>query len=469
MPRTGLTQHALKAFLAIIATLLLGTCSQPPTVLEEIRRAGELRVVTRNLPSAYYLGAAGPQGPEFDLASRFAAELGVKLYIYSVPNAADVVRELESRRAHVAAAGLTRGMKLPRGAGFGPPFQQVKEHLIFRQGESRPKSLVQALDAHIEVVEGSAHAATLEVLRQREPRLSWVENPAAETEELLYRLSRREFDYTVADSNEFAIGRAFHPEIRIAFDLSGGKALAWALDTRDASLLSRVTAFFASIKAEGRLASVLDTYYAGTERFDYIQSRVFIDDIQTRLPQYRQWFREAAAEVGVDWRLLAAMGYQESHWVPTATSVTGVRGLMMLTEDTARALGVADRLDPRESIFGGARYFVRMRNLLPSRILEPDRTWMTLAAYNVGIGHLEDARILTQIHGKNPDSWNDVREHLPLLTQAKWYTQVKRGYARGWEPVRFVDNIRSYIDILDWVAADSGPPALREPPARPTT
>jgi membrane-bound lytic murein transglycosylase F len=453
---------ALKIALAIIATLLLGTCSRPPTVLEEILRAGELRVVTRNLPSTYYLGASGPQGPEFDLAARFAAELGVHLYIYSVPNAADVIRELDSRRAHIAAAGLTHGMVLPPELAFGPPFQQVREHLIYRQGEARPRSLTHVLGRHIEVVEGSAHAQTLERLRQREPRLSWVENPATETEELLYRLSRREFDYTVADSNEFAIGRAFHPEIRIAFDLSGGKSLAWALDSRDTSLLNRVTAFYTAIKAEGRLASILDTYYAGTERFDYIQARVFIEDIRTRLPLYRHWFREAAAEVGVDWRLLAAIGYQESHWVPTATSHTGVRGLMMLTEETARRLGVTDRLDPRQSIFGGARYFVLMRNQLPPRILEPDRTWMTLAAYNVGIGHLEDARILTQMHGKNPDSWEDVREHLPLLTQEKWYRRVKRGYARGWEPVRFVDNIRSYIEILDWVAADSAPPAQRE-------
>jgi membrane-bound lytic murein transglycosylase F len=209
------------------------------------------------------------------------------------------------------------------------------------------------------------------------------------------------------------------------------------------------------------LASILGTYYGDVDRFDYIQARVFIDDIESRLPQYRQWFREAADQIGVDWRLLAAVGYQESHWVPTATSPTGVRGLMMLTEDTARALGVTDRLDPREAIFGGAQYFLLVRNQIPARIPEPDRTWMTLAAYNVGLGHLEDARILTQMHGRNPDSWNDVRDHLPLLTQTKWYTQVKRGYARGWEPVRFVENIRSYMDILDWVAGDTAPPAKR--------
>lgn len=426
-------------------------------MLEQIIRSGELRVVTRNSPSAYYLGAAGPQGPEFDLASRFAAELGVRLFIYSVPNVADAMRELESRRAHVAAAGLTRGIRLPPDTSFGPPYQEVREHLIYRQGNSRPRTLEQAKDGHIEVVSGSAHAATLEQWRATQPNLCWVENQVAETEELLYRLSRRDFDYTVADSNEFAIGRAFHPEIRIAFDLSEGKSLAWAVDSRDASLLKRVTAFYSSLQAEGRLASILDTYYGDTDRFDYIQARVFLQHIELRLPQYRHWFREAATEVGVDWRLLAAIGYQESHWDPLAKSYTGVRGLMMLTEETARALKVADRLDPRASIFGGARYFVWVRNQIPKRILEPDRTWFTLAAYNVGVGHLEDARILTQMHGKNPDTWSDVREHLPLLTQSKWYKRVKRGYARGWEPVRFVDNIRGYMDILDWVATDARP------------
>jgi membrane-bound lytic murein transglycosylase F len=342
----------LKIALAIIAMLLLGTCSQPPTVLEQIIDSGELRVVTRNLPSTYYLGASGPQGPEFELASQLAAELGVRLYIYSVPNAGDVIRELALHRAHIGAAGLTRGMRLPPEVAFGPPYQQVREHLIYRQGETRARNLRQVVNTHIEVVAGSSHVASLEASRLAVPNLSWVENAATETEELLYRLSRREIDYTVADSNEFAIGRAFHPEIRIAFELSGTKALAWAVDARDPSVLQRVTAYYASVKAEGRLASILDTYYGDVDRFDYIQARVFMKDMEERLPQYRQWFKEAAAQIGVDWRLLAAIGYQESHWVPTATSPTGVRGLMMLTEETARGLGVSDRLDPRESIFG---------------------------------------------------------------------------------------------------------------------
>jgi membrane-bound lytic murein transglycosylase F len=446
----------LKAALAIIATLLLGTCSLPPTVLEQILDSGELRVVTRNTPSTYYLGAAGPQGPEFDLASRLAADLGVQLHIYSVPTITDVMRELELGRAHLAAAGLTLGQRLPPGAIFGPPYQQVKEHLIYRQGATKPLTLAQANNGDIEVVAGGAHEATLQQLRLQLPELSWVANPNAETQELLDRLSRRECDYTIADSNEFAISRAFHPEIRIAFDLAGGKSLAWAMTDRDSSLLNRVTAFYERTRFDGTLTTVLDTYYANTDRFDYVQSRDFIEHIQTRLPLYRQWFKDAASEIGVDWRLLAAIGYQESHWDPRATSPTGVRGLMMLTEDTARTLKVPDRLDPQGSIFGGARYFVEVRSGIPKRIPEPDRSWFTLAAYNVGIGHLEDARILTQIRGKDPDRWADVSTSLPLLTQEKWYSRTKRGYARGWEPVRFVENIRAYMDLLDWLGSETG-------------
>jgi len=448
----------VRIWLAIVATLLLGTCSRQVSTLEQILRGGELRVVTRNHPSAYYLGAAGPQGPEYDLAAQLAAELGVSLYIYAVPTVSDVLAEVESGRAHIAAAGLTRGQTLPPGVRFGPPYQQVKEQLVFRMGNARPRTLRDAATGHIEVVANSAHAETLQQLRLSDPDLVWVENPSTETEDLFNRLAAREIDYTVADSNEFSVSRAFHPEIRVAFDLQRSKSLAWAANTRDTSLLNRLSAYFASVSADGQLAAVLDRYYGNIRRFEYVEARDFIQHVNLRLPQYRQWFKESAFAVGIDWRLLAALGYQESQWIPNATSPTGVRGLMMLTENTARSLGVTNRLDAQQAINGGARYFVMMRNLIPSRIREPDRTWFALAAYNVGIGHLEDARILTQLHGKNPDSWNDVRRHLPLLTQERWYKRVKHGYARGWEPTRFVENIRSYYDMLQWMAADTKMP-----------
>jgi membrane-bound lytic murein transglycosylase F len=448
----------VKVLLALVAALLLGTCSHQGSVLDRVLAAGELRVVTRNSPSAYFLGANGPQGPEYELASRLASELGVALYIYPVATVGEVLEEVASGRAHIAAAGLTYGQTLPSEVSFGPPYQQVKEHLVYRLGSPRPRSLREASNGHIEVAAQSAHIGTLLQMRREDPELVWVENPGAETEELLDRLTARDLDYTFADSNEFAISRAYHPEIRVAFDLQMSKSLAWAVNARDYSLLNRVGAFFASMQADGQLATVLDRYYNNVRRFEYVEARDFLAHADERLPTYRAWFKEAAAEVAIDWRLLAAIGYQESNWTPNATSPTGVRGIMMLTEDTARSLGVADRLEPQGAIRGGAQYFVMMRNQVPSRIHDPDRTWFALAAYNVGFGHLEDARILTQTHGKNPDSWDDVRRFLPLLSQEKWHTRVKHGYARGWEPVRFVENIRSYYDMLQWMAIDTGEP-----------
>jgi len=447
----------LKAALAIVACLLLGTCSQPPSTLDQILSAGELRVVTLNNPSTYYLGAEGPQGPEYDLAAQFAADLGVALNIYSVRNPGELRQEVSAGRAHIAAAGLALEQQAPAETRYGPAYQLVKEHLIYRGGAQRPRNLLEASrNGQIEVATDSPHAATLARLRVNTPDLSWVENPDADIDQLLYRLSRREFDYTIADSNEFAIGRSFHPDIAIAFNLTQGKSLAWLVNTRDTTLLSRVTSFFSLIKADGRLASILENYYSKKTSPPVLHARNFLIDVKERLPLYVDWFKEAASEVGMDWRMLAAIGYQESKWIPDATSPTGVRGLMMLTDDTARSLGVSDRLDPRESILGGARYFIYVRKMIPGRIKEPDRTWFALASYNMGFGHIEDARIFAQADGKDPDRWDVVREYLPLLTQEKWYLQAKRGYARGWEPVQFVDSIKLYMSMLDWVGAAGG-------------
>jgi hypothetical protein len=152
------------------------------------------------------------------------------------------------------------------------------------------------------------------------------------------------------------------------------------------------------------------------------------------------------------------MGYQESKWDPGATSHTGVRGLMQLTEDTADFVRAGDRLDARASIFGGAKYLSRLLATIPERIAEPDRTWLAVARYNVGYGHLEDARILAQQAGRNADAGQDVREFLPLLSQERWYTRTRRGYARGWEPVRYVENVQSYLNILE--VSGIGAPAI---------
>jgi membrane-bound lytic murein transglycosylase F len=440
----------MKVLLALLTSLLLATCSQPPSLLRQILDQGELRVVTRNSPDASYLGNQGPEGPAYDLASRFAEHLGVPLRLYTVRTRDEAVAEVAAGRAHLAAAGLSTGISLPRGAQFGPGYQRVREHLVYRRRAARPANVVNAARGQIEVATGSAHQRTLEELRLRHPELAWIERDDSDTEEILADVSEGEVQYTLASSTEFALNRSVHPELAIALDLSPERALAWVIGTagHDSSLLDRVNAFFVLARREGLIAALLERYYGEDKRFDYLFSRNFMEHLETRLPRYLGWFQEAAQAHSLDWRLLAAMGYQESKWDPAAVSGAGARGLMQMTDETAQRVRAGDRHDPRASIFGGAKYLALLRRTIPRRIQEPDRTWLAVAAYNVGIGHLEDARILAQAQGRNPDSWDEVRQFLPLLSQERWYTQTKRGYARGWEPVRYVDNVQSYLNIL---------------------
>jgi len=340
----------------------------------------------------------------------------------------------------------------------------VNVHLIYKLGTGKPRSIEDILGSSIEVVAGSSHVELLQSLKSVYPELSWTENADVEFADLLTKVAMEEIDLTVADSPDFNIQRHFYPELRIAIDLEIGDPIAWAFpkDTGD-SLLARADEFLIDADRGGTLARVLDRYFGHTRKFDYVGTRNFIRHYESRLPRYRAMFEQAGRESRVDWRLLAAIGYQESHWRSHAVSPTGVRGIMMLTQDTAEYLRIDDRLDPKSSIFGGARYFVRQTERIADTVDEPDRTWMALAAYNVGFNHIKDARMIVEWEGGNPDSWIDVRKALPLLAQRKWYSRVPYGYARGWEPVLYVSNIRRYYNILKWLTANEEPPEVEVP------
>jgi membrane-bound lytic murein transglycosylase F len=181
----------------------------------------------------------------------------------------------------------------------------------------------------------------------------------------------------------------------------------------------------------------------------------FHNHIDTRLPHLRAPFEAAARDTGLSWRVLAALGYQESRWRPAAVSPRGAQGVMMLMPQTAKKMGVNNVFAPDENILGGARYLAYMKERIPQRIRDPDRTWMAMAAYNIGIGHLEDARIITQMRKKNPDRWSDVRANLPRLSDPHWHSRVKRGYANGSETVQFVERVSQFAAILETRVPDS--------------
>ena len=420
---------------------------------------GELRVVTRDSPTSYVIGPDGPSGPEYDLARAFAEHLDVSLAIETVQSVSEVIPYLISGNAHVAAAGLSITDSRREYVNFGHPYDMVDMHLIYKLGTGKPRSVDEVIGRPIEVVAGTSHADMLVSLQGAYPDLEWSENADLEVADLLAKVAAGEVDFTVADSTEFNIQRHFYPDLRVALDLEIGDPLAWAFPRGAGdSLLARADEFMISVDRDGTLAQVMDRYYGYTGQFDYVGTRNFIRHYESRLPRYREMFEEAGREWGVDWRLLAAIGYQESHWRKGAVSPTGVRGIMMLTQATAAYLGIDDRVDPRNSIFGGAQYYARQTERVADSVDEPDRTWMALAAYNVGFNHLKDARQIVEWHGGDPDKWVDVSKTLPLLSQRKWYTKVPFGYARGWEPVLYVNNIRSYYNILKWLTANERRP-----------
>jgi len=438
----------------ILTSLVIGTCSRMPGAWEQIRLQGYVTVVTRNSPLAYYEGAAGPEGPEYELALGFARRLGVELDIRLAPTGAAALEELRRNRAQIAAAGIIATEARRQQALFGPVFQHIDQHVVYRLSDPLPRGPADLAGRRVVVIKGSNHAAALAALAKDHPALRWTEVEGQDSLDLLAMVANGEADLTIADSTEFSLGRHFHPDLRPAFKLAESEAIAWALSPRSTDLMPQVERYFAEITAMGRLAEILERHRRSLVRFDRVDAANFVSGVRERLPRYRPWFEEAAAETGIDWRLLAAIGYQESRWDETALSPTGVRGLMMLTAETAQRVGVQNRDDARDSILGGARYLRLIRETIPERIGDPDRTWLALAAYNVGYGHLEDARVLAQSRGKNPDNWPDVRETLPLLAQERWFTRTRRGYARGWEPVGFVRNVQTYAELLRWMTTD---------------
>ena len=454
----------MRLLLALLPLLIAGCDLIPKTQLEQVQDRGVLRVLTRNSATTYYEGPYGPAGVEYDLAEGFARYLGVKLHIQVPDNLSEILQGIQSGGADMAAAGLTATDERRQQFNFSSSYQRITPQLVYRIGTPAPQNLGD-LHGSFEVVADSSHAERLRALREEYPDMSFTENNELESEQLLGLVWDEVIDYTVADSNEVAFSRRFYPELRVAFDISKPQPLAWAFPPGDDhSLVDKANEYLRKQRENGHLDRLLEKYYGYVADFDYVGTRRYLQHIDQRLPRYQSWFEKAGKDTGIDWRLLAAIGYQESHWNPKAVSPTGVRGLMMLTQDTMKQLGIdKSRHDPQASIEGGARYIKRVKKRLPKRIKNPDRTWMALAAYNIGFGHLEDARVLTQEDGADPDKWIDVKKYLPRLSQKKWYKKTRHGYARGQEPVRYVENIRSYYDILVWFTEREHPPRPPSP------
>ncbi|WP_272658493.1 membrane-bound lytic murein transglycosylase MltF [Providencia sp. PROV148] len=436
--------------IALLATMVIGFNVRWPNTqnskINKIISQGELRISAVSSPLIYIDEQKQLRGFDYELAQGFASYLGVKLKITIRPTFEQIFDDLENGDADIAVAGLLYNKDRLAKTKTGPSYLNVTQQLVYRKGTNRPKNFNE-ITGKLLVTAGTAHASTLKELAKEYPNLKWEETSKYNTNQILEMVADGEVDYTLEDSIAVALQQRIHPQLAVAFDLLDDHAVTWYMRRSKENSLDAALLDFFNISHESELLARLnEKYFSHVESFDYFDTMAFIKAIDNKLPEYQPLF-EKYAQV-IDWKLLAAIAWQESHWDPLATSPTGVRGLMMLTKPTATTMGIADRLDPEESIKGGAAYIAYIMERLPETIEEDDRIWFALSAYNMGYGHMQDVRKLTEMLGGDPNRWLDVKARLPLLTQKKYYSQLTYGYARGHEAYRYVENIRRYHQSL---------------------
>ncbi|MXP49971.1 membrane-bound lytic murein transglycosylase MltF [Pantoea sp. Eser] len=411
--------------------------------ISQIKSRGVLRVSTINSPLTYYTINQAPAGMDYELAKRFADYLGVKLKVTVRPNLGDLFDDLDEGKADVLAAGLNYNSERRARYRTGPGDYNVSQQLVYRVDKPRPKNLGD-LKGRLMVASGSAYLSSLKSARSNQfPDLDWAISTDQSPKALLEAVADGKLDYTIGDSVTIALLQRIYPQLAVAFDVTDEEPVTWYMkQSDDDSLNAAILDFFNGMGEEGAMARLEEKYLGHVGTFDYVDTRTFLRAIDGTLPDIKPLFEKYATSI--DWRLLAAISYQESHWNPQATSPTGVRGMMMLTRNTAESLDVGDRTDPEQSIRGGSQYLQNMMEKVPQTIPEDERIWFALAAYNMGYAHMLDVRKLTARQGGNPDSWADVKLRLPMLSQKRYYTQTTYGCARGHEAYNYVENIRKY-------------------------
>lgn len=446
-----------RTFAVLILNFILAGCGESETIsqpategLKPPSETGTLKVATRNGSTTYYLDRhENPAGPEFALISEYAEARGWQVEWSMLDSTSDVLSALEAGTAHLAASGLTHLSSRDELFVRGPAHTEITEQLVcHREARPLPRKPEDLAGIDIAVTAGSSYIETLNALKEKHPDIQFIEDPDHTTEVILSAVAEKDIGCTVADSNIVQVMRRHFPHLEVAMNLTGGRNLGWYMPAGSDTLANDAHEWMNSAEGDAAIGQMENRYYAYIGDFDFVDLRALSRRIENRLPKYIDEFREAEAKTGMPADLLAALSYQESHWDPAARSPTGVRGIMMLTRRTAESLGVTNRLDPESAIDGGARYLADRHRRLPETIPEPDRTFLALASYNIGRGHLLDARELARSLKKNPDSWQDMTEVLPLKADKRYYPSTRYGYARGYEPVHYVQRIRNYRDVI---------------------
>lgn len=458
----------VQVFLAIALIALLGRWIfngfEWRSEWDQVQQQQRLIVAVRESEGVYWPVGQDISGFEYDILAELETRLGVAIQPFAVRNLDDLYRALEVGAVQMALTGTTL---------HSAYWLQSHPYYVTQLGMVvKPKSEASNETVRIGLLDQQAATTVQPYLNEQLPNHELNYEAGRSSAELLTLLELEELDAVILDLRDFQLQQTVFPGLRFEPLNDQDNVISMIFNpNHDGTILSRVNEAILDIDNSGLLVQMIDRHFGHASDFDFVDNLTFERHISARLPTFEPLFREQQALTGIDWRLLAAVAYQESHLRPNAVSPTGVRGIMMVTLDTARDMGISNRLDPAQSIDAGSRYLASLMTRVPSGIEEPDRTWFALAAYNVGLGHLGDARRITEIEGGDPNRWIDVRRSLPKLALKSYYPWTRYGYARGNEPVVYVANIRQYYDKLKRLYPEEGdtiePDRLEQLPTAP--
>ena len=436
-------------FLFLIFVLFLAGCEAASdyATLESILAKGEITVITRNNSHCYYLYRDQAMGFEYDLAKAFADYLGVNLEVKIAEKWEGMIPALKNGTGAFVAASFTKTPARQQQVAFSNGYLTIQQHIIVHRKNRNIKNIADLVGKTIHVRRGTSYQERLEQLIADGYGLTVELHDDIPTEELIQQVEEEKIEVTIADSNIAFRNRRYYPKIVVSGAIGPDEQLGWAVHPNSIRLLKKINSFFMVIKANGTFLKIYNRYYANVDDFDFVDLRAFHRRLKTRLPGYRPLIKEAAQTHGFDWRMIAAQMYQESHFDPMARSHSGAYGLMQLTRSTAKSLGVKNILNSKLTSPAGVQHLRNMYDLF-DKAVGSDRLFTALAAYNIGQGHIQDARKLARQMNLDPDKWASLTKTLPLLRYRKYYQKAEYGYCRGTEPIEYVKQIMIYYDIL---------------------
>jgi membrane-bound lytic murein transglycosylase F len=425
---------------------------------DQIRKRRVLRVLLRNNAASYFLYRGELMGFEYELAREFADYHGLRLEVVVPPSYHELTTWLLEGKADIAM-GFLEPDDLQRrlGIDYSDPYHYARQHIVVHKDDNAI-SLADLDDQTISVRSRSHYWKSLSHLQNGGAGFNLrATDDDVETEYLIQQVAHGKYKATMADEHLLDIELAKSIPVRSAHTLESEVPHSIALRKRNPELKQALNEFVKRMYKSEFYNLIYWEYFKNRRSVQRLARGRIIDALKGQISPYDELVRKYSDHYGFDWRLVTAQMYQESKFDPKAKSHIGARGLMQLMPRTAKEMGVKDINDPASSIRGGIKYLDWLRDRFDADLVISDRLWFTLAAYNAGAGHVQDARRLAGQLGHDPDRWFGHTEQAMLLLEKKQYAKKARyGYVNGSEPVNYVRDIKqrfeAYVDLSRDVA-----------------